>query len=301
MRMNRPLFGPAGNSDSFTRAFKGSVHAPKWLREMGLDCYEYQCGRGVNLGEDTARAIGAAAEEQGIVMSLHAPYYINLSGDSPERVEKNCGYILQAARACDWMGGDRIVVHCGGLSGMERETAMEHTLLNLREALRALEGAGLGHVRMCIETMGKINVLGDGPEVCRICQMDERLLPCIDFGHLNARSRGGMRTEADFAGLLDLLEDRLGRERAAGFHAHFSKIEYGAGGEVRHLTFADTQYGPEFGPLARLLAERGLTPRIICESAGTQAEDALEMKREWAAAGTHSRSSLTHSFRDTDT
>ena len=276
---HRALFGPAGNSDSFTKAFKGSVHAPKWLKSLGLDCYEYQCGRGVNIGEDTARAIGAQAKEQGIVMSLHAPYYINLSGDSDERVEKNCEYIVKSARACDWLGGDRIVVHCGGLSGMEREVALEHTLLNLREALKALESQGLDHVRMCVETMGKVNVLGDQNEVCEICRLDERLLPCVDFGHLNARTQGGMYTEADFAALLDLLENRLGRERATRFHAHFSKIEYGKGGEVKHLTFEDTLYGPEFAPLAKLLAERRLAPRIICESAGTQAEDAVIMKK----------------------
>ena len=279
----RALFGPAGNSDSFTKAYKGSVHAPKWLRELGLDCYEYQCGRGVNIGEDTARAIGAQAHEHGIVMSLHAPYYINLSGDSEERIEKNCEYIVKSARACHWLGGDRIVVHCGGLSGMEREVALEHTLLNLREGLKALEAEGLDHVRMCIETMGKINVLGDAEEVCRICRMDERLLPCIDFGHLNARTMGGMCREEDFAALLDLLHSRLGAERAKHFHAHFSKIEYGKGGEVKHLTFEDTEYGPEFAPLAKLVAERGLAPRILCESAGTQAEDAVMMKKMYEA------------------
>ena len=280
----RALFGPAGNSDSFTKAYKGSVHAPKWLKELGLDCYEYQCGRGVNMGEDTARAIGQAAREQGIRMSLHAPYYINLSGDSDERMEKNCEYIVKSARACHWLGGDRIVVHCGGLSGMERQMALEHTLLNLREALKALENEGLDHVRMCIETMGKVNVLGDQEEVCTICQMDERLLPCIDFGHLNARSQGGMYTEGDFAALLDLLENRLGQERAKHFHAHFSKIQYGKGGEIKHLTFADTEYGPEFAPLARLLARRELSPRVICESAGTQAEDAVLMKKMYEAS-----------------
>ena len=280
----RALFGPAGNSDSFTKAYKGSVHAPKWLKELGLDCYEYQCGRGVNMGEDTARAIGEAAREQGIRMSLHAPYYINLSGDSDERMEKNCEYIVKSARACHWLGGDRIVVHCGGLSGMERQVALEHTLLNLREALKALESERLDHVRMCIETMGKVNVLGDQEEVCTICQMDERLLPCIDFGHLNARSQGGMYTEGDFAALLDLLENRLGQERAKHFHAHFSKIQYGKGGEIKHLTFADTEYGPEFAPLARLLARRELSPRVICESAGTQAEDAVLMKKMYEAS-----------------
>ena len=269
--MNKPLFGPAGNSDSFTKAYKGSVHAPKWLKELGLDCYEYQCGRGVNIGEDTARSIGAQAAEQGIVMSLHAPYYINLSGDSEERIAKNCEYIVKSARACDWLGGDRIVVHCGGLSGMEREVALEHTLLNLREALKALEAEGLDHVRMCIETMGKINVLGDQQEVCTICRLDDRLLPCIDFGHLNARTQGGMRQPEHFAALLDLLENRLGRERAANFHAHFSKIEYGKGGEVKHLTFEDAEYGPEFTPLAKLLAEAqslGITKEDLIREIG---------------------------------
>jgi len=199
-------------------------------------------------------------------------------------MEKNCEYIVKSARACHWLGGDRIVVHCGGLSGMERQVALEHTLLNLREALKALENEGLDHVRMCIETMGKVNVLGDQEEVCTICQMDERLLPCIDFGHLNARSQGGMYTEGDFAALLDLLENRLGQERAKHFHAHFSKIQYGKGGEIKHLTFADTEYGPEFAPLARLLARRELSPRVICESAGTQAEDAVAMKKMYEAS-----------------
>ena len=137
---------------------------------------------------------------------------------------------------------------------------------------------------MCIETMGKVNVLGDQEEVCTICQMDDRLLPCIDFGHLNARSQGGMYTEGDFAALLDLLESRLGQERAKHFHAHFSKIQYGKGGEIKHLTFADTEYGPEFAPLARLLARRELSPRVICESAGTQAEDAVLMKKMYEAS-----------------
>lgn len=274
-----PLFGPAGNCDAFNKAYKGSIHAPCYLREMGLDCYEYQCGRGVNVSEDTARAIGAAARDEGIIMSLHAPYFINLSGVTDERMEKNVGYILSSARACRWLGADRMVVHCGGLSGMEREEALEHTLLNLREALRALEQEGLDDVRMCVETMGKINVLGDGDEVCRICRMDERLLPCIDFGHLNARTLGHMSTRDEISALLDTLWNTLGAERATRFHAHFSKIEYGKGGEVRHLTFADSDYGPDFAPLGRLLAERGLAPRIICESAGAQAEDALTMKQ----------------------
>ena len=279
-----PLFGPAGNCDRFNAAYKGTVHAPHWLRELGLDCYEYQCGRGVNLSEDTARRIGAAAAEYGIRMSLHSPYFINLSSCEPERVEKNLRYIETACRAADWMGGDRVVVHCGGLTGMSREEALRNTVENLTLALQRLEEQGLGHMTLCVETMGKLNVLGDAEEVFAICQSDARLLPCIDYGHLNARSQGGMNSRKAVCALLDRMAETLGEERAAKHHAHFSKIEYSKGGEVKHLTFEDTQYGPEFSHLAEELVRRGWSPRIICESAGTQAEDALEMKRMYRAA-----------------
>ena len=57
-----------------------------------------------------------------------------------------------------------------------------------------------------------------------------------------------------------------------------------AGGEKRHWTFAETQFGPEPQPLMELLAERRLEPVIICESAGTQAEDAQAMQRMYEAA-----------------
>ena len=115
-------------------------------------------------------------------------------------------------------------------------------------------------------------------ETMELCAMDEGLLPCIDFGHLNARTFGGIRERKDYAAILDAVEERLGTDRASRFHAHFSKIAYTEkGGEKAHLTFADTVYGPDFEPLMEEVAQRGWSPRIICESAGTQAEDARAM------------------------
>ena len=62
-------------------------------------------------------------------------------------------------------------------------------------------------------------------------------------------------------------------------NAHFSRIAYTKGGEKCHLTFADTEFGPPPAPLMQLLKTRGLAPTIICESAGTQAEDAAALKK----------------------
>lgn len=277
-------FGPAGNAQSFAEArFKATVDAPRWLHEMGLNAYEYQCGRGVNIGEETARKIAAQAALHDIAMSLHAPYYINLSNRDEERVQKNIGYVLASCQAATWLGADRIVVHTGGVGKQSRTKAFENTKENVRDILNAVEQAGYT-TTICLETMGKQSVIGSAEEIFEQVALDDRLLPCIDFGHLNARTCGKCSTEEEFAQVLDLMENTIGTERARVFHSHFSHIEYGPKGEVRHLTFADEQYGPDFAPLAKLIAQRSWTPRFICESAGTQAEDAKQMMDMYLAS-----------------
>ncbi len=273
-------FGPAGNSDSFYAAGnKATLQAPAWLHAQGLTAYEYQCGRGVRVTEETARAMGAEAAKYDVQMSLHAPYFISLASAEPEKRDNSIRYILESARAVALMGGERIVAHPGGLGGLSRADATALACETLRRAQEALDSEGLSQVRICPETMGKINQLGDLDEVMIFCGIDERFLPCVDFGHLNSRTLGGLNTEEAFAAVLDRLHNELGAERAAGFHAHFSKIEYTKGGEKRHLTFEDTVFGPEPAPLMKLIRERGLHPTFICESDGTQSEDAATLHR----------------------
>lgn len=272
-------FGPAGNAADFP--YKTSERAPTWIAAQGLDCYEYQCGKGVHIGEESARRIGAAAELAGIVLSLHAPYFINLANPDPDSRQKTIGYITAACRAADWMGARRVVIHSGALMGRTRRQAMEIALPALSAVLAACDDAGFGHIALCPETMGKINQLGDLDEVLELCGLDERLIPCVDFGHLYARSLGREDGEEAMARILDKMAAALGQERASRFHSHFSHIEFTPkGGEKCHRTFEDDGgYGPDWTPLARQVAARGWSPTFICESAGTQARDAAEMKR----------------------
>ena len=162
--------------------------------------------------------------------------------------------------------------------------ALEKALDTMRRAVAACDEAGYGDCILCPETMGKINQLGTVDEVLALCAVDPRITPCIDFGHIYARSGGAELTDtASYAALLDKLGDALGDDRAVHFHAHFSRIAYTAGGEKCHLTFADTAYGPPHAPLLQLLKQRKLAPTIICESAGTQAEDAQKLAAAFAA------------------
>ena len=278
--MNAVRFGPAGNSDNFPG--KSSLEAPAWLHGLGLNAYEYQCGRGVNIGEETARKLGAQAREYDIALSLHSPYYINLASEDPDRRAKNLEHLMKSARAAAWMGATRIVVHSGAAGGgIDRKRAAATALNTLKEALSRMEASGFGHIALCPETMGKVNQLGTLEEVLEICQGDGRLIPCVDFGHLYARSHGQLNTPETFGAALDAIQGALGSDRARSFHVHFSKIQYSKGGEVRHLTFENTEYGPDFAPLAALLRARGYTPVFICESAGVQAGDAMVMRDVW--------------------
>ena len=274
-------FGPAGNSDSFSKLYKSSLDAPGWIASLGLSCYEYQCGKGVHVGAETARKLGQRAKEAGITLSLHAPYFINLANPDPEALKKTIGYITSACLAADQMGAGRVIIHSGALMKRTRREALEIALKSLRAVMTACDDGGFGHIALCPETMGKINQLGDLDEVLQLCALDERLVPCIDFGHLYARSLGADDGQEAFDRMLSRVEEVLGVQRAARFHSHFSHIQFTPnGGEKCHRTFAhDDGYGPQWEPLAREVARRGWSPTFICESAGTQAEDALEMQR----------------------
>ena len=272
-------FGPAGTSDNFKKmGYKSSLDVPEFIVKSGLDCFEYQCGRGVIIGTEKAALLGKKAKEKGITLSLHAPYYISMSSVEEEKRLNSINYILDSARAVNAMGGDRIVVHTGSCGKISREEALQLAIDTMKKAIAALDSEGLSHIHICPETMGKVNQLGTLYEVTELCKLDERLIPCIDFGHLNARDLGVIKTKEDYENILNTVKNELGSERYKNFQSHFSKIEYTTGGEKRHLTFEDTLYGPQFEPLMELIAKHGLSPVFICESAGTQDIDAKQMK-----------------------
>ena len=278
-------FGTAGTSESFkAMGYKDSLDVPEYTAKFGLNAFEYQCGRGVRLGEAKAKVMAQRAAERDIRFSLHAPYFISMSSLEEEKRLNSINYILDSCRAVKSLGGRRVIFHSGSCGKQSREAALEKALDTMRRAVAALDEAGFSDMTLCPETMGKVGQLGTLDEVLALCGVDSRITPCIDFGHLNARTLGGIQTKADYAAILDRMAEVLGDDRARQFHVHFSRIEYSAGGEKRHWTFADTQFGPEPQPLMELLAERQLTPVVICESAGTQAEDACAMQQMYRAA-----------------
>ncbi|MBO7310453.1 MAG: TIM barrel protein [Clostridia bacterium] len=283
-KINFPTFGPGGNSEAFALAGKkSSTQAPEWIKSIGLDAYEFEAGRGINASEAVLAEIGEQAKRHGVLMSFHTPYFISLSSVEEEKRTNSIEYIRRSLAASELLGADTIVIHTGSAAKITREQAMKLASDTLE---RNLLVNGDTSIRMGLETMGKLNQLGTLEEVIELCKISPKYHPVVEFGHLNARYVGGYFPDCDsYRRIFDKIACELGDDYAYNLHCHFSKIEFTEKGEKQHLTFSDSVYGPDFEPLAEAIIREGVCPRIICESAGTQSDDALAMKQMWLSAG----------------
>lgn len=271
--------GPSGNSVEFYESGrKHTYEAAEWLKEIGLTAYEYSFGRGVHITDETAAKIGEEMAKYDIALSVHAPYYTNFANPDAEMIDKSIGYIEQSIIALKKMGGKRVVFHPAACGKVAREEAVKTTEKNLALLADDLKAQKMDDVIVCPETMGKLNQIGTVEEVVEFCKIYEMFYPCYDFGHINSYMRGGLKSKDDYRRIIDYTFNELGEEKAKNIHIHFSKIQYGASGEIRHLTLADTVFGPEYLPLAEIIDEYAMTPVIICESKDVMASDAIIMK-----------------------
>ncbi len=274
----KAFFGPGGNSEAFKLSGgKSTLDAPRWLASIDLDAYEYEAGNGISGSPQMLSAIGAEAKRYSIKMSFHTPYFISLSSVEEEKRIKSIGYIASSLDAAKRLGAGTIVVHTGSAAKITRDEAMR---LCADTLIRTLNSVNTYGIKIGLETMGKVNQLGTLDEVIELCRIDSALVPVVDFGHMNARERGGVfKTSDDYLRVFDKIDRVLGFDVAKNLHCHFSKIEWTGSGEKKHLTFADTSYGPDFEPLIEAIVKNSLTPTIISESAGTQSDDAFTMKK----------------------
>ena len=273
-------FGPSGNCEKFyAEGYAHSEQSAEFVKRHDLDCFEYSFGRGVRMSEEKAISIGEAFKNAQIEISAHAPYFINFANPDDEMAAKSYGYVLDSAKACKLMGGKRVVFHPAAQGKATRERACELTIERLKILRDYIYMNALEDMIFCPETMGKLAQIGTIEEVTQFCLIDTVYTPCVDFGHINAREQGSLKSVADYKNRLEYMIEKLGYERMKNFHVHFSKIMYSAKGEIKHLTFADDVYGPEFEPFAIALKDLKLEPYVVSESAGTQTDDAMEMKK----------------------
>lgn len=275
------LFGPSGCGEEFyNEGHKGILEVPAWIKNYGLDAYEYSFGHGYQMSSELARAAGVEFKENDIKLSLHAPFYINFANPSEEMFEKTKGYIYTGIKFLRAFNADRLVFHPASCGKMTREDALKLTNYRFSETFNKMEEEGLlENLLLCPETMGKTMQIGTYKEVIDLCCLNKHLVPTFDFGHINALEQGSLKTKEDFKRILDYSLEKLGYDKTNSSHIHFSKIQFGAKGEVKHLNYDDNIYGPNFEGLAEALVEYNLSPRVICESMSAMPQDALIMKK----------------------
>ncbi len=276
MVQGRIRFGPAGKPIEF----KGDmVRVPEFLRSIGLDALEYEAVRGVRISEDKARRLGEAAESSGILLSMHAPYYVNLSSPDPDVVSRSLKRLYDSMVASEWMGAYAVVVHPGYYKGnSSREEAVKRVIESFNKLVESLP-SWVTRPEIAPETMGKTSQVGSLEEVVEICSNTPRCRPCVDWAHLYARAEGKFVVSVDqVVKTVEYIERNLGSKAVRPLHTHFSKIEYGRGGERMHHTLAEEEYGPEWSIVCRAYRETGITAVVISESPILE-KDALVMKR----------------------
>lgn len=266
------LFGTAGTPGSSRGT--DSISGIRRVHELGLGCMELEFVRGVKMGEKTARAVYDIAQQLGIRLSVHAPYYINLNAEG-ETLEASKERILNSARIGHICGAKSVVIHAGFIQKQSREAVYEKIKKAIVEIKERLKSEGVD-ITLRIETMGRGSQFGSLEETLAITEVGG-VLPCIDFSHLHAVT-GKNNSREEFASILARVEEKLGRRGLDDMHIHVSGIEYSDKGEKNHLIFAESDF--KYKELAQAFVEFDIKGMVICESPNLE-EDALVLKREY--------------------
>ncbi|MBI4295165.1 MAG: TIM barrel protein [Chloroflexi bacterium] len=268
------LFGTGGTPLSSRSS--STVAGIERIAELGLDCMEVQFVQGVRMGEKLAGEVGQTAQERGVELSVHAPYFVNLNAHEPEKIAASQERLLQSARIGAIFGARSVVFHAAFYLGDPPGEVYELVKTRLAETVAQLRAEGN---RVCLrpEVTGKSSQFGSLEEVLALSADIDGVYPCIDFAHQHART-GANNSYEEFVAVLDRVQARLGRAALDNIHIHFSGIAYSKAGELRHLNLGDADL--RYQELLKALKDREVRGMVICESPSLEG-DAQLLKREF--------------------
>ena len=268
---NPLLFGPAGTPHSAKT--RSSIAGIQRVKELGLDCMELEFVQGVKMGEKTALEVRQVRESCGIRLTVHAPYFINLNANDPLIMEASKKRILDTARIGNLCGAESIVFHAGYYLGDAPEDVFKTILTQLTEIMLQLE-KDKNPIMIRPETTGKATQFGSLEELIRLSKEFDRVLPCVDFSHLHARTNGKYNTTREFESVLEQLDKTLGKRKVLQhMHIHLSGIAYGEKGEKHHLILTESDL--RYKDLIKVLKQNKVGGFVISESPNIEADASL--------------------------
>ena len=267
--MEELLFGTAGVPHS--TEVRTTVGGVERIAQLGLGCMEVEFVQGVRMGEPSAREVAEVATREGIKLSAHAPYYINLNAREPEKIRASQGRILQAARIASLCGAQSVVFHAAFYLGDPPEEAYSRVKKYLQEIAHQLRQEN-NRVWLRPEVTGKNSQFGTIEEIINLCTELEGIAICVDFAHWHART-GAFNSYPEFTAVLAQIERGLGRAALDDMHIHFAGIKYGAKGEIKHLDLPESDL--QYVELLKALRDYQVKGLVICESPNLEGDALL--------------------------
>ena len=270
-------FGTVGSPTGTPKKPGGSIGAIQFSKSIGLTAFELGWVQSVRVSEETCALIKQTASEQGVGISVHAPYFINLNANDDEW-PKSRKRLMDAAHYGNLAGATDIIFHPGSYFERPPEEVLKVAIPRLKGCVTELRRVG-NPVTIRPETMGKSAMLGSAADTLEMAKSIQGVEPCLDFAHLHARpGDGSMNTYEEWSALLLAYQKSVGKAALKRLHIHLSGIEYGPKGEKNHLKLVEADL--DLKALFRALKEFGCAGRILCESPIME-EDALNMKKAW--------------------
>jgi len=263
-------YGTSGNPPNFfsSKYGKDKKNAVEWINSIGLNAYEYMMTYGARATEETVKYVGEKAKKLDIALSVHGPYYVVLSSEKERVLVNSVRELKKTCHLSHLMGARKVVLHPGFGNDVDK----------VIKGLKEVEKDKPKDVIICPETMGKISQLGSLDQVLTICEQTE-CEPCVDFGHVHARTLGTLKSTKDYRKIVMEIEKRFGKKVLKRLHCHFYPVEFTDKGEKKHRAVMEKGWLPKFQHFAPVIKEFNMVPTLISESRDSQDIGALEMKK----------------------
>jgi deoxyribonuclease IV len=271
------LFGTAGIP--LSAPLRNTLNGISHVRKLGLDAMELEFVHSINITKEKAPEVKETAIKENVLLTCHAPYFINLNSSEPAKKYASMSRIEKSAEILHECGGWSVCFHPGFYQGMEKEQVFLTIKDRIKEIRKRLDDSGID-VWLRPETTGKATQFGDYDELLRISQEIDGVMPVFDFSHLHARSGGLFNTNDEFRKVMALTEKHLGKEGLNNMHIHLSGIAYGEKGEKNHLVLDESDMN--YKGLLNVLKEYNAKGVVICESPNIEG-DALLLQRVYNA------------------
>jgi deoxyribonuclease-4 len=290
-------FGVAGYPPAYSDTIykKDRLKVFQWLKEIGIDAFEAQMTYGPRTLPENCRLINQLSKDFDIKVSVHASYFIVFTSSEKQKIQQSIDTLKRTYELADLMGSDTIVLHPGPLYGEDPDEPLNRIKDNLSNYFN---NAGKSQIGLFLETAGKRGQLGSVGEIVDICKEIEGCYPCIDFGHVHARTGGTLNEDDAIDRLFKNMTDIGTFSNFDRIHFHYTPIHYGPKGEIKHKAIEDVYenesqlsfgfdaptnnfYHPRYNRIVENLILKNLDCTVISETHDSQERGAIAMKNHY--------------------